>query len=73
MLVQSGTLLLHGTRRTISGDVQSRRTPQSARVEATFPIVIADYGIAKPQYLGVGVKEKVEARIEFVAAAEATR
>jgi len=70
----SGTLLLHGTRRTIAGELQIRRSPPLARVEATFPIVIAEYGIAKPQYLGVGVKEKVEARIELVAtAAEASR
>lgn len=63
----TGTLLLHGTRKMIAGQVQIRRSPSSVRVEASFPVKLADFGIAKPQYLGVGVRDTVEARVEFVA------
>ena len=37
------------------------------RVEAAFPVTLADYGIAKPRYLGVGVKDEVEVKVSLVA------
>ena len=63
----SGTLQLHGTRKMIAGQVQIRRDGTSVRVEATFPVTLADYGIAKPQYLGVGVKSEVQVRVDLIA------
>ena len=59
----SGTLLLHGTKKTVVGRADIRRKGGLVRVDARFPVTLADYGIAKPQYLGVGVKEEVEAKV----------
>lgn len=69
----TGTLQLHGTRKMIAGQVQIRRSPSSVRVEASFPVKLADYGIVKPRYLGVGVKDEVEARVDFVATSAGAR
>jgi polyisoprenoid-binding protein YceI len=63
----TGSLLLHGTTKTITGQVDIRRSPASVRIEASFPVTLADYGIAKPRYLGVGVKDTVQAKISFTA------
>ena len=63
----SGTFLLHGTQRPVSGQAEIRRDAGSIRVEATFTVAIADYGIPKPQYLGVGVKNEVQAKAILVA------
>jgi len=64
----TGTLLLHGTRRPVSGPAEIRRDPDGAvHVDATFPVVLADYGIAAPRYLGVGVKDEVQVRTSLTA------
>ena len=63
----SGTFSLHGTQRAISGQAEVRRQGDSVRVEASFPVTLADYGIPKPQYLGVGVKEEVQVKVSLVA------
>jgi polyisoprenoid-binding protein YceI len=62
-----GTFLLHGTRRPVTGQAEIRREGSSVRVEASFPVVLADYGIPKPQYLGVGVKSEVQVKVSLVA------
>ena len=59
----SGTLFLHGVGYAVSGQAQIDREPGSVRVEASFPVTLADYGIRKPQYLGVGVKEQIQVRV----------
>ena len=64
----TGTLLLHGTKKPVSGEAEIRRSPSSVRVSASFPITLADYGIAKPQYLGIGVRNQVRVKVTFVAA-----
>ena len=61
----TGTLLVHGVRKPIAGQVQIRRSRSAVRAEASFPVTLADYGIAKPQYLGVGVKNEVQVRVTF--------
>jgi polyisoprenoid-binding protein YceI len=63
----TGTFLLHGTKKSVTGQAEITRAGQSVRVEATFPVTIADYGIAKPQYLGVGVKSQVQVKVSLVA------
>lgn len=62
----TGTFLLHGTRKTIAGQAEIRKDGAVVKVEAGFPVTLADFGIAKPQYLGIGVKEKVEATVSLV-------
>jgi polyisoprenoid-binding protein YceI len=61
----TATMRLHGTTKPIAGQLQIRRSPSSLRVEASFPLMLTDYGIAKPQYLGVGVKNEIEIRAIF--------
>jgi hypothetical protein len=61
----TATLLLHGTRNPVAGEVQVRRNGSSRHAEVTFPVKISEYGIAKPQYLGVGVKNEVIVRVTF--------
>jgi polyisoprenoid-binding protein YceI len=64
----TGTLLLHGTRRPVSGQADIRREGGDVHVAASFPVRIDDYGIAPPRYLGVGVKNEVQVRVSLVAA-----
>lgn len=63
----TGTLLLHGTKKAVAGQTDIRRQGSSIRVDASFPVTLADYGIPKPQYLGVGVKSQVQVRVSLVA------
>jgi polyisoprenoid-binding protein YceI len=63
----TGTFQLHGTKKSIAGQAEITREGSSVRVEATFTVTIADFGIAKPQYLGVGVKSQVQVKVSLVA------
>jgi polyisoprenoid-binding protein YceI len=63
----SGQLLLHGTTRPVKGQADIRRDGGGVRVEASFPLTLADYGIPKPQYLGVGVRNEVQVKVALVA------
>jgi polyisoprenoid-binding protein YceI len=63
----TGTLRLHGTTKAVTGSADIRRVGTSVHVEAAFPVTLADYGIAKPQYLGVGVRSEVQVKVSFVA------
>jgi len=69
----TGTLLVHGQRKPIAGEAKIRRSGSAVQIEASFPVVLADFGIPKPQYLGVGVKNEVTVRVAFTAAADAPR
>jgi polyisoprenoid-binding protein YceI len=64
----TGMLLLHGTRRPVTGQADIRREGGDVRVAASFPVRIDDYGIAPPRYLGVGVKNEVQVKVSLVAA-----
>jgi polyisoprenoid-binding protein YceI len=63
----SGSLLLHGTKREVSGQASVHRNGPSVQVEARFPIRVSDFGIARPQYLGVGVRDPVTVVVSLVA------
>jgi polyisoprenoid-binding protein YceI len=63
----TGMLLLHGTTKGVTGSADIRRVGSSVRVDAAFPVTLADYGIPKPQYLGVGVRSEVQVKVSFVA------
>jgi hypothetical protein len=72
--VFGGRLRLHGVERPVKGQVELRRAGRVVRVRASFPVVLADFGIAKPRYLGVGVKDQVTVQVAFEAeSAESTR
>jgi hypothetical protein len=61
----TGMLSLHGTKKEVSGVAVIRRDKSQVRVEAAFPIVLDDFTIARPRYLGVGVKDRVQVNVEF--------
>ena len=63
----SGALLVHGARKDVAGQAEIRREGSSVRIEASFSITLADHGVPKPQYLGVGVKNQVQVKVSFVA------
>jgi hypothetical protein len=63
----TGTLLLHGTKKAVAGLADIRREGAMARAEASFPVVLAAFGIAPPRYLGVGVKDEVQVKVSLAA------
>ncbi|HXK11102.1 MAG TPA: YceI family protein [Vicinamibacteria bacterium] len=63
----AGTFLLHGTKATIGGPATVRQEGKTVRVEASFPVSVSAFGIEKPQYLGVGVKDQVNVSVSLVA------
>jgi polyisoprenoid-binding protein YceI len=63
----TGSFVLHGVTRPIAGEAEIRRSGTSVRLSATFPVTIPDFGIEKPRYLGVGVKDQVEVHVSLVA------
>ncbi len=60
----TGTLLVHGTRKPVSGQVRIARTAADVRVDARFYVNLPDFGIPKPRYLGVGVKDQVQVQVK---------
>lgn len=65
----TATLLVHGVQRPVRGDARIWRNAGRVRVEASFPVVLADHEIAKPRYLGVGVRDQVQVKVRFEATA----
>ncbi len=63
----SGVFAVHGMKQAISGQATIRREGSSVRVEAAFPVAVSRFGIAKPQYLGVGVRDEVNVQVTLVA------
>jgi polyisoprenoid-binding protein YceI len=61
----SGSLTVHGVTQTVTGPVDVRQTGAGLRVKATFPVLLTDYSIPKPRYLGIGVKDTVQVEVAF--------
>jgi hypothetical protein len=61
-----GTLALHG-------DAKVTQAGSRVGTIATFTIVLGDFGIAVPKYLGITVAEKVQVKVSFSALVESTR
>lgn len=59
----TGRLLLHGVTQEVSGPVEIRRQGSALRVTARFPIQLPGFGIAKPRFLGVGVRDEVTVHV----------
>jgi polyisoprenoid-binding protein YceI len=66
-----GMLTLHGEQREVSGTANIKQNGEGYRVEANFPIRYADFGIPDATYLGVGVKDQVQVRVNFTVAPSA--
>ena len=63
----TGSLMLHGVTKTVTGPVEIRQAGSGWRVRASFPVNLPDYSIDKPRYLGVGVKDTVQVSVTFTA------
>jgi polyisoprenoid-binding protein YceI len=63
----AGKLLLHGVSREVTGTADIRRPGPEARVEASFPLALTDFGIEPPEYLGVGVANKLLVKVRLTA------
>jgi polyisoprenoid-binding protein YceI len=61
----SGSLTLHGVKKTVTGPVEVRKAGTGLRVKASFPVNLSDYNISEPSYLGVGVKNTVQVEVTF--------
>ena len=61
----TGSLTLHGVKKTVTGPVEVRKAGTGLRVKASFPVNLSDYNISEPSYLGVGVKNTVQVEVAF--------
>jgi polyisoprenoid-binding protein YceI len=61
-------LLVHGTRKPVSGQARIARAGADVRVDASFPVNLPDFGIPEPRYLGVGVRDQVQVKVKFGSA-----
>lgn len=61
----SGSLMLHGVKKTVSGPAEVRKAGAGLRVKASFPVNLPDYNIPEPRYLGVGVRNTVQVEVTF--------
>lgn len=59
----TGLLTLHGRQRPVAGTAKLQETREGLRVEAEFPIRLAEFAIAEPTYLDVGVAPEVRVRV----------
>ena len=60
----TGRLTLHGTTKTVTFEVQAKRTGTAASVAGTIPVVFADYGIGNPS--GGPAQTEDHGEIEFL-------
>jgi polyisoprenoid-binding protein YceI len=67
-----GVLTLHGQKREVTGTAQIKPDRNGYRMEATFPVKVADFQIPEPTYLGVGVADEVMVRVNLNARPAAT-
>jgi polyisoprenoid-binding protein YceI len=64
----TGTLLLHGVRKPVSGTAEFKRAGTATQVEASFPLTLTDFSIMPPEYLGVGVADRVMVKVKLTVA-----
>ena len=65
----TATLRVHGVERLVRGNTRVSRDGNRVGVEATFTVLLPDHGIAKPRYLGVGVRDEVQVKVKLQASA----
>ena len=63
-----GLLSLHGMARRVEGEARLARRDGRVRVEAEFPLSLAEFAIPPPRYLGVGVRDELRITVSFDAA-----
>jgi polyisoprenoid-binding protein YceI len=68
-----GTLSLHGMEKPVSGQAKVSRNDTRVTVNAAFTIMLREFGIEVPKYLGITVAEKVDVKAAFSAVLERSR
>jgi len=63
----AGMLKLHGVSRAIGGSAEVKREGGGVRVNASVPLALTDFGIEPPQYMGVGVANRLVVKVTFLA------
>lgn len=61
----TGVLLLHGQRREVSGTAAIKEQDGRLRVQAQFPLKVSEFEIPKPTYLGVGVRDEIQVKVNM--------
>lgn len=64
----TGTLRMHGVSRPVAGSAEIQPAGTAVRVSASFPLALTDFGIEPPQYMGVGVGNRMGVKVTFMAA-----
>jgi polyisoprenoid-binding protein YceI len=64
----SGTLRLHGVSHAVSGNAEIHHDGDSVRVSASFALTLTDFGVEPPQYMGVGVANRLGVKVSLTAA-----
>jgi polyisoprenoid-binding protein YceI len=64
-----GVLSLHGEKREISGTAEIKEQDGRLRVQAQFPVKVSEFAIPKPSYLGVGVRDEVQVKVNLTVMA----
>jgi polyisoprenoid-binding protein YceI len=63
----TGTLLIHGVSKPVTGTAEIRRVGSAVHVQAKCPLDLNDFAITPPEYMGVGVANKVMLKVELTA------
>jgi polyisoprenoid-binding protein YceI len=63
----TGTMLLHGVKKPVSGTVEIHSEGTTRRVRAEFPLILTDWSVTPPEYLGVGVGSKLLVKVTLTA------
>jgi polyisoprenoid-binding protein YceI len=63
----TAALTLHGVTNRVEGTADIRHVGANRRVKAVFPLVLTEFGIEAPQYLGVGVGTRLMVTAQFTA------
>ena len=63
----TGTMLLHGVKHQVAGTAEIHSEGTSRRVRAEFPLVLTDWSVSPPEYLGVGVGSRLLVKITLTA------
>jgi polyisoprenoid-binding protein YceI len=63
----AATLLVHNVSHEVAGKAETRRDGAGRQVRAEFPLTLTDFGITPPEYLGVGVGNKLLVRVQLTA------
>ena len=69
----SASLLLHGVTGPVAGKGEILDAASGVKVEAEFVLTLTDFGIEPPQYMGVGVSDRLVVKVSFGARPEGTR